>query len=115
MSAVQHVENINATRSIQYVSVYSNNVQVNTNFFDTSLIFSEMVGIEDGVLQVEQRVRVVMGLAQVKLLTVSLLQQLHQYEKEFGVVELSPKIVPPELANFLATTPIDAPEETRES
>jgi hypothetical protein len=101
MSGAQQVESIKATVSPQYASVYANNVAVTSNFFDTSMVFSEMLGIQDGALSLEQRVRVVMALSQVKILAWTLLQQVGAYEKEFGKIRLSSKVVPPELAGFL--------------
>jgi Protein of unknown function (DUF3467) len=99
-AAIQQVEKIDATQSAQFVSVYSNYVQVNSNFFDTTMIFGEMTGIKDGVLSVEQKVRVVMSLPQVKLFALTLFQQISAYEHRFGPVHLAPEIVPSELADF---------------
>jgi hypothetical protein len=94
-------EEVKATHTPQYASVYANNAQVLTNFFDTSIVFGEMIGIQDGVLSVEQKVRVVLGLAQVKLLAMTLIQQLENYEKEFGTINIPTRIVPPELISFM--------------
>lgn len=104
MSPIQQAERVIATQSPEFRSVYANNVQVITNFFDTAMTFNEMLGMQGDALSVEQKVRVVLSLAQVKLLAMSLLQQLEAYEKEFGVIQIPEKIIPPELVNFLKRT-----------
>jgi hypothetical protein len=98
---VQQIQKVNAVQSPQYVSVYANNVQVTTNYFDTAMIFSEMLGAQENVLSVEQKVRVVISLPQLKLLALSLIQQIDAYEKRFTAIQLSPEVVPPELLSYL--------------
>jgi hypothetical protein len=96
----QQVQKIKGKEAPDYRSVYANNVQISTNFFDSSLIFSEMLGVEDGALLVEHKMRVVLTLAQTKLLTLSLIQQIEGYEKRFGSINLVADIIPPELAAY---------------
>jgi hypothetical protein len=98
---IQQVQKLDPHPSPQYVSVYANNVQVTTNFFDTALIFSEALGIQDGVVSVEQKVRVVLSLPQMKLFALSLLQQIDGFEKRFSPIQLSAEVIPPELQGYL--------------
>lgn len=92
---------INNVPSTDFVSVYANNLAVSTNFFDVSLIFGEMKGIDDNTLTVEQKVKVVMPPTHAKLVSLLLLQQLQQYQEKFGHITLPPEVVTPELKPWL--------------
>jgi hypothetical protein len=50
-----------------------------------------MMGMENGVATIEQSVRVTMTLAHAKLLAFLIMNQVGQYEQQFGKVELPPQ------------------------
>jgi hypothetical protein len=96
-------EKIEGSRAQDFVSFYANNIAVQTNFFDCALIFSEMLGVrpdDSTVLMVEQKARIVLSLAQSKLLAMTLLSQIYAYEQRFKEIDLPPEVIPPELVAF---------------
>lgn len=98
-------EKIEGKKSEHYVSSYANNVQMQTNFFDCALVFSEMLGTkvdESQTLLVEEKARIVLTLTQCKLLAMTMMSQIFLYEKRFGEIDLPNEIVPPEMAAFVA-------------
>ena len=90
MENAETIVTINNVKAPNYVSVYSNNVAFSLNFFDLSMTFGEMSGVENGIGQVDQSVRVVMSTAHAKLFALLLMSNVNQYEKQFGQISLPP-------------------------
>jgi hypothetical protein len=84
-----------------FVTVYSNNVSIATNFFDVALVFGETVGQEGDKVLVDQRARVVMTLAQTKILIAALIHQMISYEQQFGEI-----VIPPGIVSDVASAPM---------
>jgi len=92
---------VNNIKASDFKSVYSNNVEMRTAYFDTVFIFGEVQGLEDNVLTVEQKLRVVMTPPQTKIFLLLLTQQVHSYEEKFGPIKIERDMVTPELLPFL--------------
>ena len=88
---------INNIQSSNFISVYSNNVALQSNFFDMSLTFGEMLSMDQGTVTVEQRARVTMTIAHAKLFLAILVDQIDKYEAQFGAVDLPAQVFPPEI------------------
>jgi hypothetical protein len=102
--ANEPVQVFNWTTSPQFVSIYSNNVTITTNFFDTALVFSESTGLTGNAIDAERKVRVVMTPSQIKVLAMSLFSNIQQYEERFGVIPLPAEVLPPNLLEAKRTT-----------
>ena len=91
--------NVNRTvvTSPTFVSLYSNDTQIQTSPWDVRLIFGEIqdvaTGDSPGVI-VKQTGEVRMSPQQAKALLALIAQQLDQYEKNFGTIPL-PLMVQP--------------------
>ena len=84
-----------------FLSTYANNVAVQSNFFDVSMTFGEMLSQDEGVLTVEQRVKVTMTWAHAKIYLATLVDQLEKYENTFGPVSIPAQAFPPEVLKML--------------
>jgi hypothetical protein len=71
-----------------YRSIYANNIQFGISFQDMSLIFGEIMGLQDGRVTVEHRVRVTMSPQQSKLLSILLNSNVLAYEQKFGEIKI---------------------------
>jgi hypothetical protein len=108
---VKGLRNVN---SPDFLSIYSNNAALSVNFFDVSFVFGEMQGIDDdGMLKVEQRLKVTMTPTQAKILSILLFQQISMYEARFGQINLPSEVIPPELVDFMKQA-VAEPEHTIE-
>lgn len=94
---------INNVQSSDFHSVYSNNVSIIMSFFDLYMTFGEVRNLnpEDGMLTVDQKVRVALAVTHAKVLFLALAQQIQQYEAKFGQIHLPDEVLTPELKAFL--------------
>jgi hypothetical protein len=79
------------TRSSNYVSTYSNNVQMRITPFDFVLTFGDVVNIEGNVLTVEENVRIVMSPEHAKVFSKLLAENVSQFEKQIGTIVSPPQ------------------------
>lgn len=96
------IQKFNNYPSADYKTVYANNTAAVSNFFDLSLIFGEVAGVDGDTMNVEQKVKVAMAVPHAKLLLLLLWQQIASYETTFGEIKLPPEVVPPQVASFLS-------------
>lgn len=76
------------TKAEGYVSIYCNNVQINSTFMDFALGLGQIMGFADGVVSVEQYARVLMSPQETKLFMFLLMRQIQAYEQNFGEIVL---------------------------
>ncbi len=85
--------NRNVVRSPNYVSIYTNDVQVQTTPWDIRLMLGEIQGIVTGdkpSVTVMQIADLRMSPQLTKKLTMILIQQLKTYEEQMGPIPLPP-------------------------
>lgn len=92
---------IRNVKSQDFKTVYSNNMAMLTGYFDVNFFMGEMIAVEGDNVVVEQKLKVIMNPAQAKIFCVLLWQQIRLYEEQYGKLEVSEQMVPPELAPFL--------------
>ena len=80
--------NFERDRSPNFISCYSNNVEIGFSAWDMRLVFSEIVGAKDNKVIAEEHARVVMSLQHAKVFAVTLAQQIEQLERRFGEIQL---------------------------
>lgn len=97
----QVIQRLNNIRSSDFVSKYANNAAVLATFFDLNITFGEAQGVEAGVLNIEQSVKISMSLAHAKILALLLWQQVDAYEQRFGALAIPAEVMPEELRNYL--------------
>jgi hypothetical protein len=81
-------------RDEDFVSLYSNNVQLEQSAWDLKLIFGQL-DQSSGKAVVEQHTAMTIPWAQVKLLAYFLELQVGSYEAEYGTIRIHPSIRPP--------------------
>lgn len=87
-------------------NIYANNVQISSSFMDVVMMFGQIVGLEGGILEVENQARVVMSPQEAKLFTILLVQQIAAYERQFGAVKLPPNMLQPNVKNDPSVAPL---------
>ncbi len=86
-------------RSPNHVSVYANNVQIEVNLFDIKVSFGELMEAREDQVTFEDKVTVIFSPQHAKVLAAALLQNIGNYEKQFGIIN-----IPKELAVIDVTT-----------
>lgn len=77
-------------RSEDFLSIYSNNAQLQMSSFDARMIFGEASLDDEGTL-IQQKVSVVMSLEHLKVFTKILTDHVQKYEAQVGEIKLPPK------------------------
>jgi hypothetical protein len=83
--------NIVNTQASDFRSVYANNAAFTISAFDVSMYFGEITGMEDGKVNVEQKLRVTMSPQHAKLFAIVLAQNIQNYEQAIGKINLPPQ------------------------
>ena len=78
----------NIRRSPQFLSVYSNHTAFNTSAFDFGMTFGEITPDEKGQLGIEQKVRVVMSPLHAKIFAAIVMNNVRNYEAQFGEIKV---------------------------
>jgi hypothetical protein len=78
------------SRDNQFRSVYANNTTFASTAFDFSMTFAEIMEVDAEKTQIkaEQRVKVVMSPLHFKIFAATCMQNVENYEKAFGVIQL---------------------------
>jgi hypothetical protein len=82
--------NFNYVRDKDFRSVYANNTIFASTAFDFAMTFAEIMEVDPAKAQItaEKRVKVVMSPLHFKLFAHGCLQNVEQYEKVFGTIQL---------------------------
>jgi hypothetical protein len=81
-------------RSSTYVSVYTNNVQISSTFYDVRLLFNDVLGVSGSEITIEEKASVIMSVEHARDLHSALSKTLEQYEQKHGTLR------PPPTANI---------------
>lgn len=74
-------------RANNYISIYSNNAQLQMSAFDMRMIFGESSSAENGQ-QIEQKISIVMSLHHAKVFAQMLSENIKLYEETVGELKL---------------------------
>jgi|SRR5580700_10037123 hypothetical protein len=85
------------TKTADFKSIYSNNVQFTMSPWDVVFMFGENQSVKDNILMVEQSVRVVMSPQHAKVFCQVLTDQIGKYETAFGVIQVPTPPTQPEV------------------
>jgi len=88
------------TKSPDYKSVYSNNVNMTLTPFDFVFVFGENQGVKDNILSVDLHARVTMSPQHAKVFAQVLAENVAKYEQTFG-----PIVTPSQAAETAAKKP----------
>lgn len=78
-------------QSPEFRTYYTNNTSFMVTPFDFQVIFGEMLGMDDGgKMVVEQGVKIIMSALHAKIFLGIMLQNLKQFEEQFGEIKLPP-------------------------
>jgi hypothetical protein len=96
---ISHYTNV---RAADFRSIYSNNAAFAATLFDFSMIFGEVMGVEqisetEGTVTVEQKVKITMTPLQAKVFVQVAARHISAYEDKFGPIQVP--------SQFLATVP----------
>ena len=76
-------------KASDFRSIYVNSALFSISAFDFSFVFGELEGLdENNRLVIEQKIKVIMSPLHTKIFALSLLQNIQNYEKQFGVVRV---------------------------
>lgn len=92
-SLTQVMDAVEATKSPTFRSLYANNSALAISTYDFSLIFGEILGAEDGKLQVEQHTKITMSPLHAKVLAGVFSANVAAYEQQFGEIRI-PSVAP---------------------
>jgi hypothetical protein len=84
------------TKSEDFKSIYSNNVQFTFSPWDVIFVFGENQSLKDNILLVEQKMKVVMSPQHAKVFAQVLAEQVAKYEQTFGTIQIPTQSVPSE-------------------
>lgn len=79
---------IRRTRSPNFTRIYTNNAQIGFSTWDMRMDLGEVIDQEDGMLVIEDRIRVVMSLHHAKAFITALVQSFDAFEKQVGDIKL---------------------------
>lgn len=79
------------TRSANFVSAYSNNIQIRVTPFDFVFVFGDVQGIDGTTLLVDENVRILMSPEHAKVFAKVLSENVVQYEKQVGTIPSPPQ------------------------
>jgi hypothetical protein len=80
-------------KSDGFKSFYANNTAFATSAFDFSMTFGEIAGVEGDHLLVDQHVRIIMAPLHMKIVLMLMLQQLKQFEQQFGEIKIPAGVI----------------------
>ena len=75
-------------QSSNFVSFYTNNVEIGFSAWDMRLIFGEIMGMKEGKVLTEERARIIMSLQHAKVFAALLVQQIEKIEQQFGEIQI---------------------------
>jgi hypothetical protein len=102
-------------RAPDFHAIYTNNSKFSVSPFDFSVILNEVTESEKGEVYVEQKARIIMPPLHAKLFALVLIQNVQNFEKEFGEITIPDNIFTmPVMPSVEAKAPEAAPPQAEE-
>jgi len=75
-------------KSENYISSYSNNVEMKTSYFDVQMIFGEVLESTHKDMKVEEKIGILMSPQHAKVFLEVFATNLKRYEQQFGTIKM---------------------------
>ncbi len=86
------------TQAANHLSIYANNAQMQVSLYDVKIAFGQVTEVEEKHVAFEDQVTVILSPQHAKVLAGLLVQNVAQYEKQFGEIK-----IPNEISNLQIT------------